>query len=71
MPCGQAYKVRDLAVSLLDCPFEAHEGPSRRAAEYMQDFTSMLSRLDRSEILNAASLRSWVDKDRETPRLCG
>ncbi|KAM0325758.1 hypothetical protein ACHAQA_007058 [Verticillium albo-atrum] len=63
-----AYKVRDVAVALLNCPFEAHEGPSRRAAEYMRDFTSILSRLDRSEIMNTASLKSWVDKDRETSR---
>ncbi|KAM0510608.1 hypothetical protein D7B24_009309 [Verticillium nonalfalfae] len=63
-----AYKVRDVAVALLNCPFEAHEGPSRRAAEYMRDFTSMLSRLDRSEIMNTASLKSWVDKDRDSAR---
>ncbi|CRK16043.1 hypothetical protein BN1723_002221 [Verticillium longisporum] len=63
-----AYKVRDVAVALLYCPFEAHEGPSRRAAEYMRDFTSMLSRLDRSEIMNTASLKSWVEKDRDSAR---
>ncbi|KAL1857546.1 hypothetical protein Daus18300_010304 [Diaporthe australafricana] len=60
-----AYKVRDVAVTLLNCPFEAHTRPARRATEYMRDFTRALSRLDRSEIVNTNSLRSWVDVDRE------
>ncbi|KAJ0119935.1 hypothetical protein J7T55_000785 [Diaporthe amygdali] len=60
-----AYKVRDVAVTLLNCPFEAHTPPARRAVEYMRDFTRALSRLDRSEIVNTNSLRSWVDVDRE------
>ncbi|KAF3806636.1 hypothetical protein GCG54_00004268 [Colletotrichum gloeosporioides] len=59
------YKVRDVAVTLLNCPFEAHERPARRAAEYMRDFTRALSRLDRSEFVNTNSLKSWVDVDRE------
>jgi hypothetical protein len=61
----QAYKVRDVAVTLLNCPFEAHTRPAHRAVEYMRDFTRALSRLDRSEIVNTNSLRSWVDVDRE------
>lgn len=61
----QAYKVRDVAVTLLNCPFEAHERPARRAVEYMRDFTRALSRLDRSEIVNTNSLKSWIDIDRE------
>ncbi|KZL76065.1 quinate utilization pathway activator [Colletotrichum tofieldiae] len=60
-----AYKVRDVAVTLLNCPFEAHERPARRAVEYMRDFTRALSRLDRSETVNTNSLKSWVDVDRE------
>ncbi|KAK1473533.1 hypothetical protein CABS01_04195 [Colletotrichum abscissum] len=60
-----AYKVRDVAVTLLNCPFEAHERPARRAVEYMRDFTRALSRLDRSEIVNTNSLKSWIDIDRE------
>ncbi|KAK7725595.1 hypothetical protein SLS63_008051 [Diaporthe eres] len=60
-----AYKVRDVAVTLLNCPFEAHTRPAHRAVEYMRDFTRALSRLDRSEIVNTNSLRSWVDVDRE------
>ncbi|KPM36514.1 hypothetical protein AK830_g10046 [Neonectria ditissima] len=59
------YKVRDVGVTLLNCPYEAHERPARRAAEYMQDFTRALSRLDRSEIVNTNSLKSWIDVDRE------
>ncbi|KAH7134618.1 beta-glucosidase [Dactylonectria estremocensis] len=59
------YKVRDVGVTLLNCPYEAHERPARRAAEYMRDFTRALSRLDRSEIVNTSSLKSWVDVDRE------
>lgn len=59
------YKVRDVGVTLLNCPYEAHERPARRAAEYMRDFTRALSRLDRSEIVNASNLKSWVDVDRE------
>ncbi|KAK1639268.1 hypothetical protein BDP81DRAFT_448091 [Colletotrichum phormii] len=60
-----AYKVRDVAVTLLNCPFETHERPARRAVEYMRDFTRALSRLDRSEIVNTNSLKSWIDIDRE------
>ncbi|OHE96942.1 hypothetical protein CORC01_07727, partial [Colletotrichum orchidophilum] len=60
-----AYKVRDVAVTLLNCPFEAHERPARRAVEYMRDFTRALSRLDRSETVNTNSLKSWIDIDRE------
>lgn len=52
-------------MTLLNCPFEAHTRPAHRANEYMRDFTRALSRLDRSEIVNANSLRSWVDVDRE------
>ncbi|POR35637.1 Uncharacterized protein TPAR_04157, partial [Tolypocladium paradoxum] len=59
------YKVRDVAVALLNCPFEPHERPARRAMEYIRDFTKALSRLDQSEIINTSSLRSWVDMDRQ------
>lgn len=54
-----------MAVTLLNCPFGPDTPPARRAAEYMRDFTSALSRLDRSETVNTNSLRSWVDADRE------
>lgn len=52
-------------MTLLNCPFEARTRPAHRAVEYMRDFTRALSRLDRSEIVNTNSLRSWVDVDRE------
>lgn len=54
-----------MAVTLLNCPFEANTRPAIRTIEYMRDFTHILSRLDRSEIVNTNSLRSWVDVDRE------
>lgn len=60
----KTYKVRDVAVSLLACPFEPHEEPARRASEYLREFTNILSRLDGSEVLNTLSLQSWVDTDR-------
>ncbi|KAE8374001.1 beta-glucosidase [Aspergillus bertholletiae] len=59
-----AYKVRDIAASILTCPFHPQEPEAKRAAEYVQDATSWLSRLDRSESINALHLQSWVDTDR-------
>lgn len=35
---------------------------SRRAFEYVQEFTKVLSYLDRSEIINTDGLRSWIDE---------
>ncbi|KKY27971.1 putative quinate utilization pathway activator [Phaeomoniella chlamydospora] len=58
------HKIRDVAVGLLTCPFEAHEPASIRAAEYVTEFTEILSRLDTSEKVNTTSLQSWVDTDR-------
>ena len=58
------YKVRDVAVALLNCPFEPQEEPARRATAYLRDFSAVLSRLDGSEIMNTLSLQSWVDTDR-------
>lgn len=63
----QAYKVRDVGVALLNCPFDAQQPSARRAAGYIQEFAQVLSRLDRSEMLNMSSLKSWVDTDREKP----
>lgn len=59
-----AYKVRDVAVGLLACPFEPHEPASQRAAVYVREFTEILSRLDASETMNTTNLQSWVDTDR-------
>jgi hypothetical protein len=64
----QTYKVRDVAVSLLTCPFESYEEASKRASEYLRDFTNKLSRLDASETMNTLSLQSWVDTDRRKVR---
>ncbi|OLN85353.1 hypothetical protein CCHL11_09875 [Colletotrichum chlorophyti] len=60
-----AYKVRDVAVTLLNCPFDGHERPALRAVQYMRDFTRKLSEIDRSESVNTNSLRSWIDLDRQ------
>jgi len=62
------YKVRDVAVSLLTCPFESYEEASKRASEYLRDFTNKLSRLDASETMNTLSLQSWIDTDRRKVR---
>lgn len=58
------YKVRDIAASFLACPFREDEPEARRAAEYIQQFTSILSRLDRSESVNSIHLQTWADTDR-------
>lgn len=41
---------------------------SRRASEYVQEFTKVLSYLDRSEIVNTDGLKSWIDEGRRTSR---
>ncbi|XEV07579.1 hypothetical protein FSHL1_012866 [Fusarium sambucinum] len=56
------YKVRSVASSLLNCPFMMDRQLSRRASEYIQEFTKVLSYLDRSEIVNTDGLRSWIDE---------
>lgn len=60
-----AFKVRDVAVGLLSCPFEPHEPTSLRAAEFVREFTQLLSRLDSSEVVATTNLQTWVDTDRE------
>lgn len=59
-----AFKVRDVAVGMLACPYGDEELASRRAAEYVRELTAILSRLDRSERINTANSQSWVDTDR-------
>ncbi|KAF4443303.1 hypothetical protein F53441_11454 [Fusarium austroafricanum] len=56
------YKVRSIASSLLNCPFMMDKQLSRRVSEYIQEFTKVLSYLDRSEIANTDGLRSWIDE---------
>lgn len=63
-----AYKVRDVAVGLLSCPFEPHEPASLRAAEFVREFTQIMSRLDTSEAVATTNLQTWVDTDRERGR---
>jgi hypothetical protein len=64
------YKVRDVAGSLLACPFKEADqlsgtvGPATRAKEYLRDFTNKLRQLDKSETINSISLQTWVDTDR-------
>jgi hypothetical protein len=62
------FKVRDVAVGLLNCPCEPHEPASLRAAEFVREFTQILSRLDSSEVIATTNLKTWVDTDRERGR---
>lgn len=59
-----ANKVRDIAASLLACPFPSDDPISKQAAEYVQQASDMLSRLDSSEGVNTLHLQTWVDTDR-------
>ncbi|PYH97186.1 hypothetical protein BO71DRAFT_468972 [Aspergillus ellipticus CBS 707.79] len=59
-----ACKVRDIAASLLECPFHPDEPEAQRAAEYLQQSTDVLSRLDSSESMTTMHLQTWVDTDR-------
>ncbi|KAJ9144166.1 Fungal Zn(2)-Cys(6) binuclear cluster domain family protein [Pleurostoma richardsiae] len=58
------FKVRDIAVGLLNCPYDEGHAAAKRAAEYIQQLTLILSRLDRSESPNMVNVQSWVDTDR-------
>ncbi|RAK79312.1 Zn(II)2Cys6 transcription factor [Aspergillus fijiensis CBS 313.89] len=62
-----AYKVRDIASVMLNCPFQAGEPEAERAAEYIRLATEILSRLDTSESVNTMNLQAWVDTDRIRP----
>ncbi|CAG8029675.1 unnamed protein product [Penicillium olsonii] len=59
-----ANKVRDVVASLLGCPFPPEDPISKKAAEYIQLSTDVLSRLDSSEGMNTLHLQTWVDTDR-------
>ncbi|KAM5522692.1 glycosyl hydrolase family 3 N terminal domain-containing protein [Fusarium oxysporum f. sp. phaseoli] len=59
------YKVRDVAVSLLSCPYDPSEERTRRATEYLREFARLLSILDVSEQVNLLSLQSWIDTSRD------
>ncbi|KAG9195801.1 beta-glucosidase [Alternaria panax] len=59
------YKVRDVAVGLLACPYEAPDSSAKRAQEYVKAFTDIMARLDASETVNTANLQSWIDTGRQ------
>jgi hypothetical protein len=61
----QVYKVRDVAISLLSCPFDPAEGRTRRATEYLREFSGLLSMFDASEQVSLLSLQSWIDTSRD------
>jgi hypothetical protein len=59
------FKVRDMAVGLLACPYEGRDDlASKRAAEYIGELTMILSRPDHSEKKTTVNLQSWADTDR-------
>ncbi|THV99385.1 hypothetical protein D6C86_07619 [Aureobasidium pullulans] len=58
-------KIRDVAVSLLNCPYEEGNRVTIRANEYLHRFTEILWRLDKSELLNSLSLQNWIDTGRQ------
>lgn len=60
----QFCKIRDVAVSLLNCPFEEGDRVAVRANEYLHRFTEILWHLDKSELLNSLSLQNWIDTGR-------
>lgn len=55
------YKVRDVAVGLLACPFLLPDPSAKRAQSHVRDFVGIMARLDASETVNTANLQSWVD----------
>lgn len=58
------YKVRDVAVGLLACPFSLTDASAKRAQGFVREFTGIMARLDASETVNTANLQSWVDTGR-------
>jgi len=60
------YKVRDVAVGLLACPYEPPDPSAKRAQEYVKAFTDIMARLDASETINTANLQSWIDTGRQS-----
>ena len=67
------HKVRDVAVSLLACPYEdspggsaGASGPAVRAKAYLADFSRKLNELDMTEGMSSHILQSWVDTGRKT-----
>ena len=69
-----AFKIRDIAVGLLDDGLDANPGTAsgqqrtpasaKRVAAYIDELTRILARLDRSEQASIVNLQSWVDTGR-------
>ncbi|ETN46650.1 uncharacterized protein HMPREF1541_00836 [Cyphellophora europaea CBS 101466] len=60
-------KTRDVAVSLLNCPYGDSVdsvGPGARAKAYLADFSRKLEDLDKAEGGSSLSVQSWIDTDR-------
>lgn len=73
------HKVRDVAVSLLNCPYDetgttasaattsaVTSGPATRAKAYLADFSRKLNELDMTEGMSSHILQSWVDTGKTT-----
>lgn len=58
------FKLRDVAVGMLTCPYPEDTMAYKRASEYIKELTAVLSRLDRSERINTANSQSWIDTDK-------
>ncbi|KAJ4316126.1 hypothetical protein N0V94_005614 [Neodidymelliopsis sp. IMI 364377] len=61
------YKIRDVAVGLLACPFITPHPSANRAQEYVREFTDIMARLDASETVNTTNIQSWIDTGRQNP----
>lgn len=59
------YKIRDVAVGLLACPFDATNPTAKRAQGFVREFTDIMARLDSSELVHTANLQSWIDVGRQ------
>jgi hypothetical protein len=58
------YKIRQVAATLLDCPFEEHTSISRRARLYIERFMELLTLLDKYSFQDTQMV-VWNDFDRQ------
>lgn len=58
------YKIRQVAATLLDCPFEEHTSISRRARLYIERFMELLTLLDKYSFQDTQMV-VWGDLDRQ------
>ncbi|KEF54019.1 uncharacterized protein A1O9_09814 [Exophiala aquamarina CBS 119918] len=61
------YKIRQVAATLLDCPFEEHTSISRRARLYIERFVELLTLLDKYSFQDT-QLVVWSDFERQERR---